>query len=503
MCGLGVRIAVAGLPQTRKRLSINSAAAKIRAALSVLVEACVASAAERALLIRRDGGACAGAGPAGSLRGRFLGAGRLVAIALYLNVSWCSAAQVDIDKIRAWPAPDHTRVVFDVGAPVAHTLFMLKNPDRVVVDLRNARLAGAVPKVGKREKLLARIRAGSRPQGDLRVVFDLRSSVRPRSFLLKPNAQYGHRLVVDLEADTKAVDPVTSRPAVVSGKMRDLIVALDPGHGGEDPGALGRGRTREKVVVLALARRLQRLIDREPGMRAVLTRKGDYYVGLRKRMEVARKHGADLFVSIHADAFRDTRVRGSSVYILSRNGASSEAARWLAAQENASDLVGGVSLDDKDEILASVLLDLSQTATISASADVASRVLRQLKGVGRSHKSHVERAGFMVLKSPDIPSILVETAFLSNPEEERKLNSAGYQHALAKAVLRGIKSYFANNPPPGTRFASREHTIARGDTLSGIASRYGVPLTALRTANSLDGDIVREGQVLRIPGAGS
>ena len=333
------------------------------------------------------------------------------------------------------------------------------------------------------------------------MVFDLRGAVRPRSFLLKPSASYGHRLVIDLQAHSERPGAAPARgPVSVPGAPRDLIIALDPGHGGEDPGATGPARTREKDVVLRISERLKSMIDREPGMRAVLTRKGDYYVGLRRRMEIARAHGADLFVSIHADAFRDKRVRGSSVYILSHTGASSEAARWLAEQENSADLVGGVSLDDKDEVLASVLLDLSQTATISASTDVATRVLGELRELGKTHKRHVERAGFMVLKSPDIPSILVETAFLSNPQEERNLNSPGYQRRLAHAVLDGIKAYFADSPPPGTLFASRRHIIARGDTLSGIASRYGVSLTRLRSANDLNDDLVRVGQVITIPG---
>ncbi len=426
-----------------------------------------------------------------------------LALTFSLAAPLVSAAQVSIERIRAWPAPDHTRVVFDVAAPLEHTLFMLKNPDRVVVDLRQARLTTSLPRGDESDRLLQRIRAGARGDGDLRVVFDLRAPARPRSFLLKPNAQYGHRLVIDLQAETNdAPRAAVPRPAPDPQTPRDLIVALDPGHGGEDPGAIGPARTREKEVVMAIAERLQRLIDREPGMRAVLTRRGDYYVGLRKRMEIARSHGADLFVSIHADAFRDGRVRGSSVYILSRNGASSEAARWLAEQENAADLVGGVSLDDKDEVLASVLLDLSQTATISASTDVATRVLGELKGLGRTHKRHVERAGFMVLKSPDIPSILVETAFLSNPDEERNLNDPAYQRKVAAAMLAGIKSYFADSPPPGTLFAARRHVIARGDTLSGIASRYGVPLARLRSVNDLDDDLLRVGQVLNIPGGG-
>lgn len=413
------------------------------------------------------------------------------------------AAQVAIEQIRAWPAPDHTRVVFDAAAPVEHTLFMLRNPDRVVVDLRNARLTGPVPDADAADPLLARIRSGARADGDLRVVFDLRAAVRPRSVMLKPNAQYGHRLVIDLQPQRAAAAPAPASQSVVpSAQPRDVIIALDPGHGGFDPGAIGPARTREKAVVLAIAERLQRLIDREAGMRAVLTRKGDYYVALRKRMEIARGYDADLFVSIHADAFNDTRVHGSSVYILSRNGASSEAARWLAEQENAADLVGGVSLDDKDEVLASVLLDLSQTATISASTDAATRVLGALKRVGKTHKRHVERAGFMVLKSPDIPSMLVETAFLSNPHEERRLNDPEYQRRIAQAVLEGIKTYFAESPPPGTLFASRRHTIERGDTLSGIASRYGVAVSRLRNANAMSDDLVRVGQELTIPGGG-
>ena len=427
----------------------------------------------------------------------------VLALLLTLASAVACAERVAIERIRAWPAPDHTRVVFDVAAPLEHSLFMLKNPDRVVVDLRNARLKTALPRVESDDPLLARVRASPRSDGDLRVVFDLRVGVRPRSFMLKPSAQDGHRLVIDLQAYSAAqLQSVAAKPTISSDTSREIIIALDPGHGGEDPGAIGPSRTREKTVVLQIAQRLQSLIDREPGMRAVLTRNSDYYVGLRKRMEIARGHGADLFVSIHADAFQDMRVSGSSVYILSRNGASSEAARWLAEQENAADLVGGVSLDDKDEVLASVLLDLSQTATISASTDVATQVLGGLRQVGPTHKRHVERAGFMVLKSPDIPSILVETAFLSNPEEEVKLNSPAYRNKLAAAVLAGIKAYFLESPPPGTVFEARRHVIANGETLSGLASKYGVSLARLRTANELRDDLLRVGQVLNIPTGG-
>lgn len=412
----------------------------------------------------------------------------------------CLAAPVQVQNIRTWPAPDHTRVVFDVDAPVEHTLFMLKNPRRVVLDLRDARLINRLPRPEKTDRLLERLRAAEKSGGTLRVVLDLKAEVRAKSFQLKPNKQYGHRLVIDLQA---AVNPTVDKAPEATRRhkrrKRDVIVAIDPGHGGEDPGAIGANRTREKDVVLAIAKRLKTRIDREPGMRAVLTRDSDYYVGLRKRMEIARRHGADLFVSVHADAFQDPRVNGSSVYVLSRNGASSEAAKWLAEQENASDLVGGVSLDDKDELLASVLLDLSQTATMSASTEVARTVLKELRTVVKTHKQQVERAGFMVLKSPDIPSILVEADFITNPQVERKLMDSHHQTKLADAVVSGVKKYFIRNAPPDSHFARRKHTIERGDTLSGIASRYGITVAALRDANKLDGSQINEGQILQIP----
>jgi N-acetylmuramoyl-L-alanine amidase len=320
---------------------------------------------------------------------------------------------------------------------------------------------------------------------------------------LKPNKKYGYRLVVDLydKGDArKALKETIKRAAPRNpGKLRDLIIAIDAGHGGEDPGTIGRKGTREKDVVLAIAKELSRQIKNEPGMRPVMVRRGDYYVGLRRRMKIARESRADLFVSIHADSFKDPRVRGSSVYVLSRNGASSEAARWLAEQENAADLVGGVSLDDKDDLLASVLLDLSQTATLSASTDVGTNVLKQLGTYGKTHKRRVQRAGFMVLKSPDIPSILVETAFLSNPSEEKRLRNRGQQRKLARAMVTGVRGYFRYNAPPGTRLAKRSHVIARGDTLGAIAGLYGVSLTDLRKVNAINGSDIKVGRVLQIP----
>ena len=429
---------------------------------------------------------------------------RIIAALILSTVACtCLAGQAAVQNVRMWPAPDRTRIVFDVNGPLEHTLFVLNNPARVVVDLRDTTLTKNIDRPADADKLLERIRHASRNHRDLRVVFDLRKPVRPRSFLLKPNKQYGYRLVVDLydKGDPKKSLKETIKRAAPRnpGKLRDLIIAIDAGHGGEDPGTIGRKGTREKDVVLAIAKELNKQIKNEPGMRPVMVRRGDYYVGLRRRMKIARESRADLFVSIHADSFKDPRVRGSSVYVLSRNGASSEAARWLAEQENAADLVGGVSLDDKDDLLASVLLDLSQTATLSASTDVGTNVLKQLGTYGKTHKRRVQRAGFMVLKSPDIPSILVETAFLSNPSEEKRLRNRGQQRKLAQAMVTGVRGYFRYNAPPGTRLAKRSHVIARGDTLGAIAGLYGVSLTDLRKVNAIKGSDIKIGRVLQIP----
>ena len=286
-------------------------------------------------------------------------------------------ARVGVENVRMWPAPDHTRVVFDLAGHIEHSVFVLDNPERVVIDLRNAQLTKKIRRPSRSDNLLSRVRSATRNARDLRVVLDLKAPARPRSFLLRPNLRYGYRVVVDLhqrDESTQARSPSALSPKA-DDPMRDVVVAIDAGHGGDDPGALGPSGTREKDVVLAVSRELQTLIRAEHGMKPVLIRNGDYYIGLRRRMDIARAHRADLFVSIHADSFRDARVRGSAVYVLSRNGASSEAARWLAEQENASDLAGGISLDDKDELLASVLLDLSQTATMSASTELGSKVL--------------------------------------------------------------------------------------------------------------------------------
>lgn len=422
-------------------------------------------------------------------------------LSLLLSVS-VFAEQVSMQNVRIWAAPDNTRVVFDVSGPVEHKLELLSNPARLVVDIDNAKMSNTISKPVSTDKFLQNIRSATKGESDLRVVLDLKKNIEMRSFLLQPNRQYGHRLVVDLYNENNQKDVSQVITQAVNKRSKDVVIAIDAGHGGDDPGAMGPRGVREKDVTLQIAKNLANLINQEYGMKAVLIREGDYFLRLRNRIEKARKHKADLFVSIHADAFTDPRVKGSSVYILSNRGASSEAARWLAERENASDLVGGVSLDDKDNVLASVLLDLSQTASLEASIGVADRVLADLKKLGKTHKKHVQSAGFAVLKSPDIPSILVETAYISNPDEEKKLKDAHYQTKLAKALLSGLKGYFSDYAPEGTLLASvanRKHIIARGDTLSGIAQRYRVSMNTLRDSNRLKGDTIRVGQVLNIP----
>ena len=426
-----------------------------------------------------------------------------VAVMFFL-VPACFAGQVEVQDIRTSREQAQSRVVFDLSAPVEHALFTLPDPERVVVDIDDVRAPEAIPQPDPEDRLLSRIRTAKRNGRDLRVVLDLREPVRPQSFVLKPSGTYGHRLVIDLRARQQESAPLR-QVAPASGAslkgFREVVIALDAGHGGKDPGARGRGGTLEKDVVLSITRRLARLINDERGMRAVLVRRGDNYLELRRRTQIAREANADLFVSIHADAYHNPAVSGSSVYALSNNGASSEAAKWLADRENAADRVGGVSIDDKDDLLVSVLLDLSQTATVSASIDVGAHVLREFERFGRPHKSMVQRAGFVVLKSPDIPSILIETGFISNPREERKLRTTDHQRRLAKAIFRGLHRYLTANPPPNTLLAARQHVIGKGDTLSDIAKRYQVPLDALRTLNNLSGDLIRVGTVLHIPAA--
>jgi N-acetylmuramoyl-L-alanine amidase len=393
-----------------------------------------------------------------------------------------AAHGVAVRAVRLWAGPDSTRVVLDLSGSAQHSLSIMKNPDRVVLDLSGARLANAAHAVPAPAGAVKQVRMASRPGGELRIVFDLLHPIRAKSFLARPNDHYGYRLVIDLNGESSGdASPKPDAPVKVEHvrpDARDLIIAIDAGHGGEDPGAIGKNGTREKDVVLSIARALEQRIDAEPGMKAVLTRDADYFVPLRDRMRRARAKQADLFVSIHADSIRDRSVDGSSVYILSQRGASDEAARWLAERENASDLIGGVSLDDKSDVLASVLLDLSQSASLNASQTAAEHVLHALNQVGEIRKPQVQQARFMVLKSPDIPSMLVETAYISNPQEEQRLRGASHQAKLAGAIHQGVREYFYADPPAGTRIAQ---IAGDGGTRAGGA-RAGVTHPAISVA---------------------
>ena len=391
----------------------------------------------------------------------------LVALALFLGAA---SAQAQVVSTRIWPAKDYTRVTLETKAEIKFQLFSVKDPERLVLDLEGVEVGPALTelhgKVATGDPYIDKLRVGRNRPGVVRVVIDLKAEVKPQVFTLKPVGEYGHRLVLDLypvvapdplaaliEADgklPKKEERAAREPAPIPDKpkvARLATIVIDPGHGGEDPGARGRLGSREKDITLTIAKRLKALIDAEPEMRAVLTRDGDFYVPLQTRVDKARRVKADLFVSVHADAFIRPHARGSSVFALSERRATSEAARWLAKKENQADLVGGVNIDVKDKYLAQTLLDLSQTATIDHSLRLGSAVLGELGQVNTLHKAQVEQASFAVLKSPDVPSILVETAFISNPEEEKRLNDEAYQDQLARAILGGIKRYLAKNPP--------------------------------------------------------
>lgn len=473
----------------------------------------------------------------------------ILKIAAQILICFCTLAGVGtaladarITSARVWTAPDSTRLVFDLSGPVEHNLFTLQNPARVVIDLTRTQPGTALASLNTRNAgPITSVRSAPQPGNGLRVVLDLKKDIQPKSFLLKPNAQYGHRLVIDLydQSPTSAPVPASAvptgsqpraepyvpvasaslpspRPATSNVGGRDIVVAIDAGHGGDDPGAIGPSGAKEKDLVLQIARRLHRVLDAEKGIRPVLVRSGDYFLPLASRREIARKkHRADLFVSIHADAFTRRSAAGASVFALSRSGATSTLARVLAEKENQSDLIGGVSLDDKDDTLASVLADLAMEGSMEHSMKVGSAVLHQMGRVTPLHKPRMEQAGFAVLKSADIPSILVETGFISNPAEERNLRSEAHQTKLAQAISRGIIQYFDQHPPPDSWYArrkesganrqlasvdSRQHRIERGETLSLIAARYQVSVSSLMQYNGLnDPGMVKVGQVLRIP----
>ena len=417
---------------------------------------------------------------------------KLILAALALTYFAGSAGAADrISAVRVWPAQDYTRITIEADKPIRHELLLVKNPERVVLDLEDVDVASVLQEIAGKilpnDPYVAQMRAGRYKPGVVRLVFDLKTEVKPQIFLLKPVGEYGHRLVLDVyplvpsdplmallqktevkvEAEGQRTEPAPSTAqeepklaaraqpapkaeATPNGKpvvARLVTIVVDAGHGGEDPGAKGRGGSREKDVTLTIAKKLKSIIDAEPNMRAVLTRDGDYFIPLQVRVQKARRVQADLFVSVHADAFIKPHARGSSVFALSERGATSTAAKWLAKRENDADLIGGVNLDLKDRYLAMTLADLSLTAQINDSLKLGKAVLSELGGVNALHKHDVEQAGFAVLKAPDVPSILVETAFISNPDEERRLNDEAYQEKMAQAIFNGIKRYFAKNPP--------------------------------------------------------
>ncbi len=421
----------------------------------------------------------------------------------------CSLAPVTLavtlTDARLWRAPDHTRIVFDLDSEVEHKVLTLNNPDRLVIDLGNTRLKANLRSVELKDSPVIRIRSGVHNEADLRVVLDLKGSVKPRSFILKANERYGDRLVVDLYDRIQSKKPTVKKAQNVEQALRDVIVAIDAGHGGEDPGALGPKRVREKHIVLAVAKELDQRLRKTQGYRPVLIRRDDYYIGLKKRRMLARENNEDLFICIHADAFKDPKVSGSSVYALSQRGASSATARLLAEKENLADLVGGVSLQNKDELLSEVLLDLSMTYKLAASMDFGAHVLRSIEKVSPLHTRRVDQAAFAVLKTPDIPSILVEIGFVSNPREARRLSNKDHQKRLARALHEGITGYFVQYPPDGSRLAwnikhqPKEYTISRGDTLSDIAQRHRVTVASLRKENGLNSNAIRVGQKIIIP----
>jgi len=422
----------------------------------------------------------------------------LLALALSFGIASAHSAPTRVTDVRLWSGPEGTRLVLDLSGPVQHEVFAIDNPDRIVVDLANAELA-AGRHMPSAQGPVKSVRSGPQAGHGLRLVLDLDSKQQPRSFAVGPDRVAGYRLVVELPAApaasptppagpaappanqvlastaaaTSVLQQSVAAPAVKTlastAKGRDLVIAVDAGHGGQDPGAIGRGGTHEKDVTLAIARKLAALIDAEPGMHAVLIRDGDYFITLGGRTRKARELGADMFVSIHADSVRSRDVKGSSVYVLSLRGASDEASRWLAERENAADLKGGVSLDDKGDVLASVLLDVTQKESVSSSVEAAESVLAALRREVAVHRPHVQHAGFVVLKSPDIPSMLIETAFISSPADERRLRDGEQQQRLAEAIRNGVRNYWHENPPAGTKLAAARR--GTGTTEQTLAER--------------------------------
>ena len=435
--------------------------------------------------------------------------GLILAVLLGLITSSSTVfATATVQDVRLWSSPEKTRLVFDLDKPVEHKAFPLTNPNRIVIDISSVKMSFDTSTLELKGTPIRLIRSAKQGKDNLRVVLDLDQEVRIGSFLLKKSGEADDRLVLDLKYlnGGKKKQTVVQSAKTLQIKQRDLIIAIDAGHGGEDPGATGPGRIREKKVVYAISKKLADMFNREKGYKAVMIRSGDYYVGLSKRRDLARRNNADLFISVHADAFTSPQAHGASVYALSRHGSTSSFAKFLAQRENKSDLFGGVSISDKDKVLSSVLLDMAMDYKMDASLDVGKYVLKEMGRFTHLHSKRVETASFAVLKTPDIPSLLVETGFISNPKEAKNLNSSTYQQKMATAISTGVFNYFKAKPLEGTYIASiyakkrgNSYIVESGDTLSGIAVRFDVPMKKLRQHNRLSSNSVRIGQVLKIP----
>ena len=416
------------------------------------------------------------------------------------------AAASDIEGVRLYRSPDRTRIVLDLDDSIDHKMFVLESPARVVVDLADTDLKTNFDSIKLDVTPIDRIRTGKRGKNHLRLVFDLKEEVNPKSFTLAANERYGNRLVIDLYDFRVSVSKSLSD--IIKTDNRSIVIAIDAGHGGEDPGALGPGKILEKHIVLKIAQYLKKLFDEDPDFSGLLVREGDYYLALRKRTAIAQRYRADFFLSIHADAWTSPSARGASVYALSTKGATSETAKFLANRENRADLIGGagsINIKDKSADVAAVLLDLSMTATLGSSLTAGEYILKNIGSLTRLHKKRVEQAGFLVLKSTDIPSLLIEAGYISNPHEARKLSTPEFQKKMALAIYSGVVQYYLDHPPPGTalskNLSKRQfiYIVERGDTLSEIAASYKISVSRLTSHNKLISQQIRVGQKLMIP----